>query len=33
MAKRDANKGVTYLFDYFDYSLFKFVRIITSECS
>jgi hypothetical protein len=29
-------KGVTYLVDYFDYSLFRFVRIITtttSECS
>jgi hypothetical protein len=30
---RVANKGVTYLFDYFDYSLFQFVWIITSECS
>jgi hypothetical protein len=27
------NKQVTYLFDYFDYSLFRFVRIISSECS
>jgi hypothetical protein len=24
---------VRYLIDYFDYSLFRFVRIITSECS
>jgi hypothetical protein len=28
-----ANKWVTYLFDYIDYSLFQFVQIFTSECS